>query len=202
MNVAHNSHEWQGKVAGVFPTQIIAAATIYKLVPEISKNDKRLVLQAVRHVMDCAFMPSPLEYASPELRKDFEVVLEAVRRSQNALREVDPTLRANKTTVLEVVRNGGANLQYAADSLRKDWGSGRGSSHMRWSRHNFCGWADEAIVLKAVKSDSSALMHVAYSMRSDEKVLTKAPYGTTRALFFHPLRHAAEDLKRNPSLVS
>ena len=61
-----------------------------------------------------------LEFVEESLKKDQEVVLEAVKRSGWALQFADKNLKKNKEIVLEAVKHTGFALEFADKSLKKD----------------------------------------------------------------------------------
>ena len=60
---------------------------VYKIKPKELKNDKKIVLEAVKQNGDA------LQYASEELKNDKEVVLEAVKRNRLALQYASKELK-------------------------------------------------------------------------------------------------------------
>ena len=61
-----------------------------------------------------------LQFASPELRNDREIVLAAVNRDGLALRFASPELQGNREIVLAAVNNEGRALEYVSLELRRD----------------------------------------------------------------------------------
>ena len=86
----------------------------FKYVPYESKEDRELVLAAVR-IDGCI-----LEYASEQMQNDREVVLAAVRQNGMALKYADPQLRNNREVVLAAVKKDARALSCASDVLKGD----------------------------------------------------------------------------------
>ena len=61
-----------------------------------------------------------LQYADDSLKKDKEIVLAAVKQYANALEHADDSLKKDKEIVLIAVKQYGTTLEYADDSLKKD----------------------------------------------------------------------------------
>jgi len=59
-----------------------------------------------------------LQYASPELRADRDVVLASVARIGRAVQHASPKLRADRDVVLAAVARNGHALQFASPKLR------------------------------------------------------------------------------------
>ena len=62
------------------------------------------------------------QHASDELRADRTVVIEAVKQNGFALEYASDELRADRTVVIEAVKQNGFALEYASDELRADRG--------------------------------------------------------------------------------
>ncbi|CAJ1344339.1 unnamed protein product, partial [Effrenium voratum] len=88
--------------------------TLVEETPDIS-NDREIVFDAV-----CSNGCS-LEFASPALRRDPELVALALQKSRGAaLRWADEALRRRRDLVWAAIQEDAANLQYASEDLRGD----------------------------------------------------------------------------------
>ena len=123
-------------------------ATQHFLDDEVIINDRDIILAAVKNFGDA------LRYASKELRKDREIVLEAVSKphSGDNLAYADEVLRGDRELVLIAVINGGSALQYASDDLKRD----------------------REVVLNAVTNNGSALQYASEDLRKDREVVLAA----------------------------
>jgi len=63
---------------------------------------------------------SLLEYADESLKRDKEIVMEAVKDYGLALGWADNSLKRDKEIVLAAVKQGGYSLEYADESLKRD----------------------------------------------------------------------------------
>ena len=86
------------------------------------RNDMDIVLEALR-----AWRPksktgrgSLLQYVSPELRDDRDIVLAAVAKSGAVLEYASPNLRSDREVVLAAVLESGRALKHASSELQKD----------------------------------------------------------------------------------
>ncbi|CAK8996822.1 unnamed protein product [Durusdinium trenchii] len=93
-----------------------------------------------------------LQYASEELRDDFDVGLRAVKANGLALRETGPQCKDNANLVMEAVSNDGRALQYASENLRRD---------------NF-------VVMEALKHDPEALEFADEELKDSLEVIMPA----------------------------
>ncbi len=93
-----------------------------------------------------------LVYASEELRGDFEVVLEAVKRDGRALEHASDKLRGDRDLVIAAVRTSCDVLQYASEE--------------------FCG--DREVILEAVRLDDNALSFATAELRGDKEFVLEA----------------------------
>ena len=93
-----------------------------------------------------------LRYASPDLLEDKDVVLAAVKQNGNALYYASPELRADKDIVLVAVKQNGYSLQYASLELK----------------------ADKDVVLAAVKQNGDALQYASPELQADKDVVLAA----------------------------
>jgi hypothetical protein len=115
-----------------------------------------------------------LRYAAAELRRDREIVFAAVKDNGNVLAYADPELCRDRGIVLQAVSMDGCALQYADPALR----------------------ADREIVLEAVRQNGYALEHAAPELRRDREIILVAVRQTTTAL-----RYADPELRRDPELL-
>lgn len=83
-----------------------------------------------------------------DLRNDFDVMMEAVKKNGRNLRFASVELKANHEIVLEAVKNGMA-LDFASENLR----------------------ANREIVLEAVKNSDYAIQYASLNLRSDPEIL-------------------------------
>ncbi len=118
-----------------------------------------------------------LKYADESLRKDREVVLEAVKSDGYALEYVDKSFKKDREIVLELVKSNGSALEYTDESLRRD-------REIVLEAVKSNGWVllyadksfrkDREIVLEAVKSRGSALAHADKSFGKDREIVLEA----------------------------
>ena len=90
-----------------------------------------------------------LENLPKELKKDKQIVLEAVKNRVDALQYAHNIFKKDKELVLEVIKQNGHALYYVDDSFKKD----------------------KEIVLIAVKEDGSALEHADDSFKKDKEIV-------------------------------
>ena len=93
-----------------------------------------------------------LQYASPDLRADREVVLAAIHRHGRALRHASAELRGDREVVLAAIQTGGKLKHAASDKM--------------------CG--DREVVLAAVRKDPGAFAHAVGALRTDREILLAA----------------------------
>jgi len=103
-----------------------------------------------------------LEYASPELKADKEVVLAAVAQDGFALEYASEELKADKEVVLAAVAQEWGALEYASAELK----------------------ADKEVVLAAVAQDGFALEYDSVELKADKEVVLAAVAQDGRALEF------------------
>ena len=89
--------------------------------------------------------PCNFQYASRRMRRNFNVVMEAVRKDYRALQLASLNLRSNRDIVMEAIKTNGYALQYANWLLRNN--------------RNF--------VIKAVKIDCDALGYASNRLKND-----------------------------------
>ncbi len=83
--------------------------------PDQFKDDKEIVSVAFQEDSE-----QVLEFASPRLRADFDIVLKAVRVDGLNLMYASDELRDTKEIVIAAVNNYGGSLKYASKRLRQD----------------------------------------------------------------------------------
>lgn len=115
-----------------------------------------------------------LLYADPELKKDKEVVLAAIRTDWYSLKFADPELQKDKEVVLAAIRLHGCALAFAAPELKKD----------------------KEIVIAAVGYDARAIHFTHPDLRKDRDVFLAIVRlnGTM-------LHYASEELKNDKEVV-
>jgi hypothetical protein len=96
---------------------IAVASCPYSLddLPDQFKDDKEIVSVAFQEDSE-----QVLEFASPRLRADFDIVLKAVRVDGLNLMYASDELRDTKEIVIAAVNNYGGSLKYASKRLRQD----------------------------------------------------------------------------------
>ncbi|MEE3342774.1 MAG: DUF4116 domain-containing protein [Bacilli bacterium] len=82
---------------------------------DLKIDDKNIILDAIKQNVYVFSI-----YASDNLKKDKEVVLEAIKIKGNLLKSVDESFKKDRDVVLAAVQNSGFFLRYADDSLKKD----------------------------------------------------------------------------------
>ena len=119
-----------------------------ELFSNILWKEKEVVLAAVKKNEDA------LKYASPRLKDDKDIVLEAIKSSSvvSALRYASPRLKDDKDVVLEAVEHDGEALEFASPRLQDD----------------------KDIVLEAVKERKYALQYASPRLKDDKDVVLKA----------------------------
>ena len=140
------------------------------------KNDKEIVLEAVKHnrealeyvseelknnkqVVLCAirseyfgYEPDILKHASEQLRDDKEVVLAAVGCEYYSLKDASERLKDDKDIVLTAIKHNANQLKYASERLKND----------------------REIVLTAVEENGQALDGASEELKSDKDVVLTA----------------------------
>mgnify|MGYP001401163425 CR=1 FL=1 len=115
-----------------------------------------------------------LENLPKELKKDKQIVLEAVKNRVDALQYAHNIFKKDKELVLEVIKQNGHALYYVDDSFKKD----------------------KEIVLIAVKEDGSALEHADDSFKKDKEIVLIAVKQDGSAL-----EHADDSFKKDKEIV-
>ena len=78
-------------------------------------TDKEIAIEAIKK--SCGYV---LEYASDDLKKDRDVVLEAVKKNGGALQYASNDLKKDREVVLEAIKNAERSLRYASPKLKND----------------------------------------------------------------------------------
>ena len=89
-----------------------------------------------------------MKYASEELKRDKEVVLEAVKKWGEALEYASEEFKNDKEVVLEAVKNDGYALKYASEELKND----------------------KEVVLAAIRNTRYALEYASWRLQNDEEL--------------------------------
>ena len=136
-----------------------------------------------------------LEYASPELRADRNVVLAAVRQAGLAIAYASPVLQADREVVLAAVRQNGMALRYASKEQRADCevvleaGRQNGKALQFASREL---WADRGFFQEAVRQNGNALWYATEAdpeLEADREIVLAAVRQNGNAI-----RHASKEL--------
>lgn len=114
--------------------------------PEFMRNDKDVVLDAVRYRADS------IQFASEELRNDKDVVLEAVNRDGLVLEILSKEFQNDKDVILEAIKNDIEALEFASKEIK----------------------ADKEFLLKAIKYGSDALLFASEEIKADKEFMFKA----------------------------
>ena len=88
---------------------------IFSLLTSEQKNNPEIFLTANLRIYDYA-----LQYASDELKKDYNFILKAVKQSVRALEYASNTLKDNRIFILDAIKINGLALKYANISFKKD----------------------------------------------------------------------------------
>lgn len=143
--------------------------------------------------------PEELRDTPGEFRNDPEVALAAVRVRGRALEFVSPALRADREVVLAAVRTEGLAVRFAHESLRRDPEVGRAAVEQNgWSLellHDDLR-ADRGIVLAAVQQEGQAIKHALGELQADREVVLAAVRSNAEAL-----RHLPVDMKRDQEII-
>lgn len=115
-------------------------------IPEIHRDDKEVVLSAVKK------NGLVLRMASGNLKNDRDVVLAALNEDGNALKYVSSDLKQDLEIVKVAVNNNGEALVYAPENLRNN----------------------EEIVLLAIKKSAYALNYASERLKNDKEFAIKA----------------------------
>mmetsp|Transcript_28012 Transcript_28012/g.80360 ORF Transcript_28012/g.80360 Transcript_28012/m.80360 type:complete len:781 (-) Transcript_28012:48-2390(-) len=137
-----------------------------------------------------------LQYASPELRSDKKLVLEATKYSGMAFREAADELRGDRSIVLEAIAMHPAALAGATDALRGDRHlvleaatNGYGAALQGATRDL---QRDGDFVLQVVSQDPHAFKYAAEELRNDRNFAMQAATNSGRTLQHMPSKFQAD----------
>jgi len=119
------------------------------------------------------FAIASLQYASPELQADKEVVMAAVKNNGFALQYASPELQADKEVVMAAVTNNGRSLFYAPELQ-----------------------ADKEVVMAAVTNNGNALQYASPELQANKEIVMGV---VTKNGF--ALRLASPELKADKEVV-
>ena len=178
------------------------------------QNDPEIVTQSVE-----AF-----QQASPELKKNKSVVLQAVNNDGRSIQHVHETLKNDRTVVLAVVRNDSQAFERTSETFKNDReivlaAVQRNPSSLQYASNTLKN--DKEIVLTAVQRESNALQHASEALKKDPAFILKAIQINPRSLQYasetlknderivltaiqregSALQHAGETLKNNPAFM-
>lgn len=187
--------------------------------PPDVRNDRELIKAAIM-----ASSGAALKYASPELREDQKLVLEAVKCFGSVFREASTELRNDREFVLEAVTAHSLALAGASDNhrgdpdlLREAARRGRGSALqgasmqlrndrdfvlelVTWDPEAFLGataemQGDREFCLAAAKRNGGSLKHMASKYQADREIVNAAVKDTTQAVHYAHSSRRAEMMK-------
>jgi len=141
------------------------------------KNDKKIVLLAVKNISTVVGSDWALHYASKKLRANKEIVLAAVKHTAKALQHADKKLRGDKKIVLEAVKNYGEVLEYADKKLKSNKEVVLAAVSNDGSALKFCDKklkSNKEVVLAAVKNYWDALEYADKKLRGDKDIILEA----------------------------
>jgi CxxC motif-containing protein len=124
-------------------TNLYGAEFVLKYVSEQFKNDKELVLIAVKE------RGRVLEYASDELKNDKEIVIEALKNDSSAFRFVSKELQIDKKFIVIVLKTVPHILQFVSEEFKDD----------------------KDLVLEILKINANVLKFVSARLKNDIEVL-------------------------------
>ena len=140
-----------------------------------------------------------LQYASPELRGDRDIVLDIVKQNGRALTWASQELCEDPDVVLAAVQQNGMVLDYASSELR-------GNQEIVLAAVTEYGYSleyaspelqiDREIVLAAVKTNGGALKFASRELREDLEVVLSAVQNNGLAL-----QYASEELRGDQDIV-
>lgn len=169
---------------------------VLDLVPKALKADEEMVraaleqcgcalqfaspaLRANRQLVHLAVQrdPEALEFAAEVLRADQELVLAAMEQDAMAFRFADEALRANRDLALMAVERNGELLEFVAGGLQADRelvlaAVQENGSALRFAVEDLRG--DRDVVLAAVRENPYALEFVAYGFVPDREIMQAA----------------------------
>jgi hypothetical protein len=189
--------------------------------PDAFRGNRDLVLEAVRS----PFPGCCLQFASPALRDDYEIVKVAcmsspwafsfgsarcqrdedlakiaVRRSGYFLEHLNADLRSNRSVVHAAITVAGHALQFASDALKNDFETVLRAVSQKGTSLQFASTAlkdDINIVRRATKQDAVSLKFASESMRDDSSIVAIAVRTN-----FAALSYASARLKADKTIVS
>ncbi len=147
------------------PLELIDISIVIAAVKQLPLSLDYLVdFQNHREVVSMAvsILGAALEFASPELKADKNLVKIALRNDGSSLRWADPELMSDKETVMVALENDGYAFRYISTELKDD----------------------EECLITAINTCEFPLMYASYRLRSDKHIvlLIVSKYG--RALQF------------------
>lgn len=183
------------------------------------RNDRELIKSAIMSSNGAA-----LKHASPELREDQKMVLEAVKCFGSSFREAAPELRNDREFVLEAVTAHSLALAGASDAHRSDRdllreaarrsrGSALQGASMElrgdrdfvleliaWDPEAFLGataalQSDQDFCLAAAKRNGASLKYMAHKYKADRDIVHAAVKDTTVAVHYAHASRRAEMVK-------
>lgn len=154
-------------------------------VPEVFKQDKEVVLQAVAQSDGWA-----LQFASDDLQHDREIVMSAVKHNGWILEGIPEEFRNDKEVVMAAVEADGEALEFASDALKNDrevvltavgrsggWALKAAAPSLR---------ADREVALAAIQMNGLVLEHLSEDLRNDRKLVSAAVQANGLALEYAP----------------
>ena len=135
-----------------------------------------------------------LEYASPELKSDEQVLAAAVQQSWNALQfTIEPLSPTHRGIMLAAVKQSGMALQYASPELSADEevvlaAVKQAGIALQWASPELQN--TRKVVLAAVKQDENALAYASEALRIDHEIMLVA---ITKTLTAVQAKAAADD---------
>jgi hypothetical protein len=175
---------WNLKPASTSERDALLAAVkkngdvLLKCMNPVYKNDKEIVLEAVKSSVDA------LLWSSKERRNDVDVLLQAVAYNGRALRYAFD-LRGNREVVMKAVKQDGAALQFASSALRGDREivlAAVEQNPIALQYANGSMQKDKSIIMTAVKKDGIAVRCTMKEMRQDYDIARAACIQTSKAL--------------------
>lgn len=175
---------------------------------EECRSDPCIVTTAVRNAsrelqgnreMILAAIRRSLLFASEELRKDRNFVMNLVGMQGQHLEWASVELRGDQEIVMTAVRNHGNALQFASDECRSDRHIVRTATRkdpyaFRWASKELRG--DRDIVLENMQKSSVPIAFASEELKNDREFMMGAVTRDGRCL-----RHASEELKKDHELV-
>ena len=140
-----------------------------------------------------------LQFAHEDLRKDREFVMQAVKQDCKALYFAHEDLRKDKQVVMQAVKQDGEALEFAHEDLKKDkefmlQAVKQHGLALYFAHEDFK--KDREVVLQAVKQDGKALYLAHDDLKKDKQIVLQAVKQDGRALYF-----AHEDFRKDKQIV-